>query len=155
MSIVTALPVSEISMREIMNKQHYFRENTTLLNIPMLVVAHLWYTKAAIDDSLGEINGVYSPAADLAVIHYAAGYNLPFLMDFALMSDANMDQPDKDGFTALHYAVLMGHKTMVTYLLSHGASYNVKNKNNVSPADLARIMVDKTTIHKEIMDELF
>ena len=87
----------------------------------MLVVAHLWKTKAAIDDSLGEINGVYSataPAAGLAVIHYAAGYNLPFLMDFALMNDARMDQPDKDGFTALHYAVLMGHKTMVTYLLS-------------------------------------
>ena len=159
---VTIAPISELIMRELLKKKLYFRESAEVLNIPMLVVAHLWETHGAIDDSLGVIRGVNSstaPDAGLSVIHYAAGYNLPFLMDFAITHNAKIDQPDKDGFTALHFAVLMGHKRMVSDLLANCASRDVKDMNGVSPADLASIMAEKNDFEllatrKEIL-ELF
>ena len=155
---VTMAPNPDIIVREILNKQNYFRENAQVLNIDMLVVAYLWETHGAIDDSLGEICGVYSstaPDAGLSVIHYAAGYNLPFLMNFAITHNAKMDKQDKDGFTALHFAVLMGNKRMVCDLLANGALRDVKDLNGVSPVDLARIMEENTVFGRKEIMELF
>ena len=45
---------------------------------------------------------------------------------------------DKYSFrTALHWASKRSHKTIIAYLLSHGADKNLKTRNGEIPADLA------------------
>lgn len=50
----------------------------------------------------------------------------------------NIDHEDKDGNTALTYAVLANKENVVLFLLERGANPNHKNKKGESPRDIAK-----------------
>lgn len=56
-----------------------------------------------------------------------------------LLPHSNLDFQDQYGYTAVHYAVLTRNPEVITLLIAHGASVNVKtNINKTSPLDMAK-----------------
>ena len=51
---------------------------------------------------------------------------------------ANIDTPGGIGHTALHYAIMFGHASIVDVLLEHGASLSIQNEYGDRPFDLLR-----------------
>ena len=60
--------------------------------------------------------------------------------------DANVHWQDEIDNSALHYAVSGAHAGIAQQLLQAGASPDVKNRNQLTPLDLARNALDKTGI---------
>jgi ankyrin repeat protein len=56
--------------------------------------------------------------------------------------DANMDAAGTDGDTALHVAVRSGEGTMLSWLLSNGASPNLRNGEGDLPSHIAAALGD-------------
>jgi serine/threonine-protein phosphatase 6 regulatory ankyrin repeat subunit C len=55
-----------------------------------------------------------------------------------LKHDVDLDQQDNEGNTALHYAVLTRNYDKIKLLKDKGANSLIKNKEGISPLDLAR-----------------
>jgi ankyrin repeat protein len=51
---------------------------------------------------------------------------------------ADVNAANDLGMTAAHYAVQRGSESIIEYLASKGARFDVKNKQGRTPADLAR-----------------
>lgn len=49
----------------------------------------------------------------------------------------NLNEPDNEGLTPLHLAVISGNSRVVRKLLIKGANKNLLDKNNKTPADIA------------------
>ncbi|KAI1290069.1 Ankyrin repeat domain-containing protein 13C [Halotydeus destructor] len=64
----------------------------------------------------------------------------------ALIKSHDISQKDRHGNTALHLAIMLGHKECVQLLLAHGASVKVKNNQGWSPLAEAISYGDRTTI---------
>ncbi|KAL1919037.1 uncharacterized protein VTP21DRAFT_2418 [Calcarisporiella thermophila] len=73
------------------------------------------------------------------MLHFCAVLNLERLAR-ALVQDlgARINVKDRNGFTPLHYAAWMGHKSIVRILVDGGAKVEVKNEGKQMPIDLAR-----------------
>lgn len=54
----------------------------------------------------------------------------------ALKNQVDVNIPDEDGNTPLHYALLLGHTSIATELLANKADKNAKNKNIKNPYEL-------------------
>jgi len=57
----------------------------------------------------------------------------------AIAKGANINAQDENGGTALHWAVFYEHGNIVRLLLMHGANPYIKDKNGITPIDVARI----------------
>ncbi|NPA58483.1 MAG: ankyrin repeat domain-containing protein [Aquificae bacterium] len=57
----------------------------------------------------------------------------------ALAKGADVNAQDDKGGTALHWAVFYGHGDIVRLLLMHGANPDIKDRNGITPVDVARI----------------
>ncbi|WP_051654723.1 ankyrin repeat domain-containing protein [Persephonella sp. IF05-L8] len=57
----------------------------------------------------------------------------------AIAKGANLNYQDENGGTALHWAVFYGYKDIVQLLLMHGADPLIKDKDGITPIDVARI----------------
>lgn len=55
-----------------------------------------------------------------------------------LEARASPNQPDKDGFTALHYAATTGDDVITYLLMCHGGDVKMPNSNSINPIRLAR-----------------
>lgn len=78
-----------------------------------------------------------------SVLHIAAKKGNTSMLVLIMGALKNMrqklDNPDQDGNTALHLAVLNGHVEAVQLLLEQGASLNVLNNAKQTPAALAAL----------------
>lgn len=63
-------------------------------------------------------------------------FNKEFL-DRLLQNNVEINSPDFDGDTPLHFAVMNNNIEAVDYLLENGANTNVKNKDGITPLHIA------------------
>ncbi len=63
-------------------------------------------------------------------------FNKEFL-DRLVQNNAEVNSPDFDGDTPLHFAVMNNNLEAVEYLLENGANTNVKNKDGITPLHIA------------------
>ena len=69
--------------------------------------------------------------------HFSSNlFNKEFL-DRLLQNNAEINSPDFDGDTPLHFAVMNNNLEAVEYLLENGANTNVKNKDGITPLHIA------------------
>ena len=54
-----------------------------------------------------------------------------------MQNNAEINSPDFDGDTPLHFAVMNNNLEAVEYLLENGANTNVKNKDGITPLHIA------------------
>lgn len=66
----------------------------------------------------------------------ANNFNKEFL-DRLVQNNAEINSPDFDGDTPLHFAVMNNNAETVAYLLENGANTNVKNKDGITPLHIA------------------
>ena len=59
------------------------------------------------------------------------------LLDRLLQHNVEINSPDFDGDTPLHFAVMNNNLEAVEYLLENGANTNVKNKDGITPLHIA------------------
>ena len=59
------------------------------------------------------------------------------LLDRLMKNNAEINSPDFDGDTPLHFAVMNNNFEAVEYLLENGANTNVKNKDGITPLHIA------------------
>lgn len=76
------------------------------------------------------------------------------LSQIILKHELEVNLPDEDGNTPLHIAILRGNHTLVNALLENGADYQLKNKEGLTPVQLASQNQFKSEIHAEIFSEL-
>ena len=57
----------------------------------------------------------------------------------AIAKGAYVNYQDEKGGTALHWAVFYGHKEIVRLLLMQGADPLIRDKNGITPVDVAKI----------------
>lgn len=60
-------------------------------------------------------------AGDRRPLHRAAGGNHVEICRYLIEKGAKVDQPDKSGRTALHWAAISGHKEAAELLVASGA----------------------------------
>jgi len=60
----------------------------------------------------------------------------------------DIDKLDKEGNTALHYAILSDNQSIVTQLLNNGANPNIKNEEGLTPLVISSYSFDKSGIKK-------
>jgi ankyrin repeat protein len=68
-----------------------------------------------------------------------------------LENGADVNTPDKDGYTALMWASRYCHESTVRLLLDHGADKELKNEHGESAIDLAKTEDIKAFIQKSLM----
>ena len=69
--------------------------------------------------------------------HFSSNlFNKEFL-DRLVQNNAEINSPDFDGDTPLHFAVMNNNAETVAYLLENGANTNVKNKDGITPLHIA------------------
>ena len=66
--------------------------------------------------------------------------------DWASLSGATLSSLDKEGLSALSWACLKGHRTVVQFLVEEGAEIDQMDKNGRTPLDLAAFYGDAETV---------
>ncbi|XP_065828038.1 poly [ADP-ribose] polymerase tankyrase-1-like [Oscarella lobularis] len=66
-------------------------------------------------------------------LHFAAGYNRVPVVEFLLVSGANVQAKDKGGLVPLHNACSYGHYEVAELLVTHGANVNATDLWKFSP----------------------
>jgi ankyrin repeat protein len=82
----------------------------------------------------------------LPVIIYATIHNRVDCINLFLENGANINICDKNGRTALHFAVNLCLYELIYLLLKYGANSSFKDHNNLSPLDYALNYQDKKSI---------
>ena len=73
-------------------------------------------------------------------LHYCAENTSPDVAQLLLKSDAGLvNQPDEEGYTPLHLAVIAGNRIMLRYLLDHGAEVNLLDNERHSVVHWATV----------------
>uniref|UniRef100_W5MFT8 Poly [ADP-ribose] polymerase n=1 Tax=Lepisosteus oculatus TaxID=7918 RepID=W5MFT8_LEPOC len=72
-------------------------------------------------------------------LHFAAGFGRRDVVDFLLLSGANVHARDDGGLISLHNACSFGHAEVVSLLLRHGADANSRDNWNYTPLHEAAI----------------
>lgn len=80
--------------------------------------------------------------------------NIEELSQIILTHELEVNLPDEEGNTPLHSAILRGNHTLVNALLENGADYQLKNKEGLTPVQLASLNQFKSEIHAKIFREL-
>ena len=70
-------------------------------------------------------------------MHFAAKRRYGAIIKLLYEYGANIDDTDSLGSTSLHYAIENDHQEIQEILIDLGANINIKNKSNMSPAQLA------------------
>ncbi|EAX90658.1 hypothetical protein TVAG_142020 [Trichomonas vaginalis G3] len=76
---------------------------------------------------------------------YSVMFNIPSLLDHFLSFDANINDKDKDGETALHMVTRKNSKEMAELLISHGANINEKDEKGRTALHIAARKNSKET----------
>jgi ankyrin repeat protein len=71
------------------------------------------------------------------VLHYAALYGHPALMETFISRGAQLEARDERQYTPLHIAVLEGKLPLVTLLVRYGSDVNARDAKNNTPVHLA------------------
>jgi len=69
------------------------------------------------------------------LLHYAAEYGSPKIVEFLLERGADPNVQDNNGWTPLHFAVKSCHVDVVRVLLDHGADLTIRNNEGRTPLD--------------------
>lgn len=69
------------------------------------------------------------------------------IVSLLVESDADVNMTDKNGTTALHYAVMFRNYDIIKLLLDVNADFNLKDNRNQSALDYALIFNDQTIIN--------
>eukprot|EP00126_Sphaerothecum_destruens_P002784 Sdes_comp16212_c0_seq1m5479 len=120
-------PSSPSSFHVISHRRHEFE----LMILSSLRLASNFQTAHMFDVSL------QSSCTHHSLLHFAAFKRYDRLMEFLLERDADVDAQDRNGFTALHYAVWKGNEFAVRLLLAVGACAYIENNDCLTPADFA------------------
>lgn len=78
----------------------------------------------------------YSGYTPLTAHLSANNFNKEFL-DRLVQNNVEINSPDFDGDTPLHFAVMNNNAEAAAYLLENGANTNVKNKDGITPLHIA------------------
>jgi len=71
------------------------------------------------------------------LMHKAARHNKSEIMDYLFKEGASVSSVDQIGATPLYYACLGNALDAVTFLTSHGAQVNIRDKREISPLQVA------------------
>ncbi len=82
---------------------------------------------------------------------YAVKKNDINLLKIAIAKNANLNWQDEKGRTPLHWAAYYGNTEIAKLLIFHGANPYIKDKNGLTPLDIAR-MNNKIKFFKEITE---
>jgi len=69
------------------------------------------------------------------------------IVSLLIENNANLNLTDKNGTTALHYAVMFRNYDIIKLLLEADADFNLKDNRNQSALDYALIFKDQTIIN--------
>lgn len=73
-------------------------------------------------------------------LHYCAENTTPDVAQLLVKTDPSLvNQPDEEGYTPLHLAVIAGNRTMLRYLLDHGAEVNLLDNERHSVVHWATV----------------
>ncbi len=99
-----------------------------------------------IDNNMNEILEIKSKGYDFNftdqsganVLHYAAMHNVSLeIVKILIELVSDLNQKDKLGYTALHYASFRGYLEIAKILIDFGANYHLKNDKGHKPLVLA------------------
>ena len=71
------------------------------------------------------------------LLHFAAFLKYPALVNFLIEHEANKDAQDNNGYTALHFASLVGSQSCAAALLDAGATAEIVNVEGKTAQELA------------------
>lgn len=96
-------------------------------------------------------------AAGDTPLHYAAAGANKELCELLIENGAMVNAQDGDGDTPLHKVVEIPvfeaeQLEVIALLIKHGADLKLKNKDNKTPADIARIMIGKHKIVRALQN---
>jgi ankyrin repeat protein len=109
---------------------------------PLLDACEKDLTEAAlliIDSGKCDVNIRDSSETSWTPLMHAVGNNNEILVSKLLEKDADVDEVDTDGNSAVHIAVINDNDNILSILLRHNPQKNLLNGDNLSPLDLAKI----------------
>jgi hypothetical protein len=98
------------------------------------VVEMLWAEKEDASANLGTGTDAFRAQLQKGFL-MACGFGQREVAEFLLGKGAEVSEPDDQGHTALHWAVMGGHLEVATLLLRHGAPLEVKNGYESTPLE--------------------
>lgn len=88
----------------------------------------------------------YHPFGHPPPLIFAIKHQRPDMVQTLLLHGADPDLPDRDGATALHYAVMLNEAQCVLQLLRYGADKSILNNNGKRAQDIASSIGSKRIV---------